>query len=117
MSSSTPIDLRVLNSFLNQLYVPLEKLMDFNSMNWQQLQTSYQIIVERYQRLINCIDEPHEQTLLYPFRPTGTKQMYPNVYLRSRPEPFIDEYLNQLKGIEFDYDAEIDAALLLFEEQ
>lgn len=114
---STPMDLRVLTSFMNQLFVPLDKLMDFNQMNWQQLQTSYQIIIERYQRLLSSLNESHDQTLLFPFKPTGTKLMYPNVYLRSKSEPFIEDYLNQLQGIDYEYDAEIEAALLLFEEQ
>eukprot|EP00835_Amoeboradix_gromovi_P000845 NODE_31_length_32452_cov_0.352672.p25 type:complete len:117 gc:universal NODE_31_length_32452_cov_0.352672:8729-9079(+) len=115
--SSTPMDLRVFTSFLNQLYAPLEKLMGWQDFTWQQLQTSYQTIVERYQRLMNNLGEAQEQTLLYPFKPTGTKTIYPNVYLRSKHEPFIDEYLMSLQGIEYDYDSEIDDTLLLFEAQ
>eukprot|EP00834_Sanchytrium_tribonematis_P000524 NODE_9_length_64580_cov_1.431941.p51 type:complete len:118 gc:universal NODE_9_length_64580_cov_1.431941:25849-26202(+) len=113
------LDLNGITSQLNQLHGPLEQLVEFNTMNWQQIQSSYQIIIERFQRLIDGIGENLEQTLLYPFKPTGTKALYPMVYLRSKPEPFIEDYLNDLKGVDTseEYDAEIEAALLLFEEE
>ncbi len=112
------MDLRSLQATVNQLYNPLEKLLEFKNMNWPMMQVNYQTIVERIRRIIENLDENHDQTLLFPFKPTGMKSLYPNVYLRSKPEPFIEEYVDNLQGVipQSQYDSTIDAALLLFEE-
>ena len=104
-----------LSTQVEQVISSLGQLEQYKMLPWEQSQAAYQAVIEKTNRILGHLDESHHQILCYPLQPTGVKALYPNVYLRTKPEPFVDAYMSQLSAEERQYDKDIHDALLLFE--